>query len=226
MDQLKIVTSLDGGYSQWWSALPQEDSGFRSLWVTADGYFYCLARKQMKVCSKVFTTPMYTIEACQSFHLSSQVVVTCARILTHPQAEVLKGDLCESDGGFRFSRKMEVRCGWAGESSYDWNFTLDGYVFVPWLDSHRVVCLQVIMGHCVSNRVSPKDRAIMFKKTPIVVKFVREADSKGRPFELHTGRCAKWGSGVDQAMRSSKSQLNSAGASSGDASASDQAPWN
>ena len=66
----------------------------------------------------------------------------------------------------------------------------------------------------------------MFKKTPIVVKFVREADSKGRPFELHMGRCAKWGSGVDQAMRSSKSQLNSAGASSGDASASDQAPWN
>ena len=147
MDQLKIVTSLDGGYAQWWSALPQEDSGFRSLWVTADGYFYCLARKQMKVCSKVFTTPMYTIEACQSFHLSSQVVVTCARILTHPQAEVLKGDLCESDGGFRFSRKMEVSCGWAGESSFDWNFTLDGYVFVPWLDSHRVEYV------CESSRV-------------------------------------------------------------------------
>ena len=99
MDQLKIVTSLDGGYAQWWSALPQEDSGFRSLWVTADGYFYCLARKQMKVCSKLFTTPMHTIEARQSFHLiSSQVVVTCARILTRPQAEVLKGDLYESEG--------------------------------------------------------------------------------------------------------------------------------
>ncbi|CAE7612912.1 unnamed protein product [Symbiodinium sp. CCMP2592] len=176
MDQLKIVTSCDGGYGQWWSSLPQEDSGFRSLWITADGYFYCLARKQMKVCAKVFTTPMYTIEA-----------------------EVLKGDLYESDGDFRFSRKMEVSCGWTGESSYDWNFTLDGFAF---------------------------DRAITFKKIPIVVKFSREADSKGRPFELHMSRCAKWCSGVDQAMRSSKSQLNSAGTSSGDAAASDPAPWN
>ena len=65
----------------------------------------------------------------------------------------------------------------------------------------------------------------MFKKIPIVVKLMREADSKGRPFELHMSRCAKWCSGVDQAMRSSKSQLNAAGTSAGDATAHDQTAW-
>ena len=85
--------------------------------------------------------------------------------------------------------------------------------------------------------ISPKDRAIVFKKTPIVVKFVREADSRGRPFELHMSRCSKWGKGVDQAMRSSKSQLNPAGSTAAAAPAaaepaseegwgSSSPPWN
>lgn len=158
--------------------------------------------------------------------------------LTRPQAEVLKGDLYESDADFRFTRKMEISCGWTGDSSYDWNFTLDGYVFAPWLDSQtqRVVCLrhgslcEQLCFNCHSPQqywygISLKERAIMFKKIPIVVKLTREADSKGRPFELHMSRCAKWCSGVDQAMRSSKSQLNAAGTSAGDAAAHDQTAW-
>ena len=61
----------------------------------------------------------------------------------------------------------------------------------------------------------PEDRAIMFKKIPLVVKLRREEDSKGRPFELHIARCAKWSNGLDAAVRTGKSQLEPPSAAQG-----------
>ncbi|CAE7810111.1 unnamed protein product [Symbiodinium necroappetens] len=121
MDQLKLATELEGGNSQWWASLPQEESKFPgSVWVTAEGFFYTLARKIFPTCSKSFVTPVYTM-----------------------QAEVLKSDLYESDGDFKFTRKREVGVGWIGDTSVDWGFGLDGYTFVPC--SH--VCLSVHGSH-------------------------------------------------------------------------------
>ena len=63
MDQLKVVTELEGGNSQWWASLPQEESKFQgSVWVASDGYFYTLARKIFATCSKRFVTPAYTLQ--------------------------------------------------------------------------------------------------------------------------------------------------------------------
>ncbi|CAE7718606.1 unnamed protein product, partial [Symbiodinium sp. KB8] len=127
MDQLKLVTELEGGNSQWWASLPQEESKFPgSVWVTAEGFFYTLARKIFPTCSKNFVTPVYTMQ-----------VWGCLL------AEVLKGDLYESDGDFKFTRKREVGVGWIGDTSVDWGFGLDGYTFVPC--SH--VCLSVHGSH-------------------------------------------------------------------------------
>jgi len=149
MDQLKLVTELEGGNSQWWASLPQEESKFPgSVWVTADGFFYTLARKIFPTCSKSFVTPVYTLQvwgclldtAACSCRLQD---VTCYVLLNLLQAEVLKGDLYESDADFKFTRKREVGVGWIGDTSVDWGFGLDGYTFVPC--SH--VCLSVHGSH-------------------------------------------------------------------------------
>ncbi|CAE7667942.1 unnamed protein product, partial [Symbiodinium microadriaticum] len=135
MDQLKLVTELEGGNSQWWASLPQEESKFPgSVWVTAEGFFYTLARKIFPTCSKNFVTPVYTMQvwgclldtAACSCRLQD---VTCYVLLNLLQAEVLKGDLYESDGDFKFTRKREVGVGWIGDTSVDWGFGLDGYTF-------------------------------------------------------------------------------------------------
>ena len=96
MDQLKLVTELEGGNSQWWASLPQEESKFPgSVWVTAEGFFYTLARKIFPTCSKNFVTPVYTMQvwgclldtAACSCRLQD---VTCYVLLNLLQAEVLK----------------------------------------------------------------------------------------------------------------------------------------
>ena len=61
---------------------------------------------------------------------------------------MLKGDLYESEADFKFSRKREVGVGWIGDTSVDWGFALDGFMFVP--RSH--VCLSVHRSMCTSHR--------------------------------------------------------------------------
>ena len=47
-----------------------------------------------------------------------------------PEAEVMKGDFYESDGDWKFSRKMGISVGWTGSTAMDFNLFLDGYEFV------------------------------------------------------------------------------------------------
>ena len=54
-----------------------------------------------------------------------------------------------------------------------------------------------------------EDSAILYKKVPVMMKFIRTLDAKSsRPFELSLCRVSKWPAGADGAMRTSRSQIS------------------
>ena len=111
--------------------------------------------------------------------LSSNFVTAVSHDTSQLQAEILKGDMDESQEDFVFNTKREVTATWTGLHEDDWNFHLNGFTF---------------------------ECGIFLKRKPVVLKFSRVQDASWQPFQLHLARCSKWGKGVDRAMRSGRTK--------------------
>ena len=62
MDEVKLLTTMPTGYSQFFTDLPGQMESTGSMWCSADGYWYAISLQKAQTCAKLFTTPSYFLQ--------------------------------------------------------------------------------------------------------------------------------------------------------------------